>query len=91
MSLPELGALIRRHPRVLLTGKAAPAVHEALRESGTSSGPGELIVDRGERSTDPGALLELGKLELTRSGPPAEEPQPLYLRKSDAEISRLGG
>jgi tRNA A37 threonylcarbamoyladenosine modification protein TsaB len=48
------------------------------------------VLDLGCGSTDPISLLELGQRELARFGAPAEEPEPLYLRKSDAEISRGG-
>jgi tRNA threonylcarbamoyladenosine biosynthesis protein TsaB len=55
-----------------------------------ASAPSAPILDLGSGSTDPISLLELGKRELARLGTPTEEPEPLYLRKSDAEISRGG-
>jgi tRNA threonylcarbamoyladenosine biosynthesis protein TsaB len=54
---------------------------------------GGTILDLASASSDPVSLLEIGKGELARRAAapgdaPLEEPQPLYLRKSDAEISR---
>jgi tRNA threonylcarbamoyladenosine biosynthesis protein TsaB len=49
-----------------------------------------LSVDRGDLTTEPAALLELAWERYRAEGPPAQDPQPLYLRKSDAEISRFG-
>jgi len=91
LTLEELAAVVRSQPKVLLTGGAATQVYDALRGDEGHPAPRELVLDRGLISTDPIALLELGKLQLASGGVPAVEPQPLYLRKSDAEINRYGG
>ncbi|MBN1835098.1 MAG: tRNA (adenosine(37)-N6)-threonylcarbamoyltransferase complex dimerization subunit type 1 TsaB [Spirochaetales bacterium] len=91
MTLEELADRVDGLPKLLLTGHAAAGLHQALRGAPrTGGGARELLLDCGFASTDPAGLLELGKLELARGGPPTEEPQPLYLRKSDAEIGRSG-
>jgi tRNA threonylcarbamoyladenosine biosynthesis protein TsaB len=118
LSLEELAALLRPHPRALLTGRGAAALFERVaaeapqgaepdpkpaRRAGPPGpsqpgpseplpwqDPGGIILDLGSASTDPISLLELGVARWETSGGSmaAEDPQPLYLRKSDAEISR---
>ena len=90
LPLEELTAAVQTHPRVFLTGRGADALHRSLVAGAHRPGL-EPILDRGGGSTDPVSLLELGLLQLAREGAPAGEPQPLYLRKSDAELSRPGG
>ena len=47
-----------------------------------------LVVDASGQSTDPAGLLASG---VARLGEPETEPVPLYLRKSEAEITFFGG
>ena len=91
LTLEQAATLLRSHSKVLLTGQGAAAVYQTLGEDGGRPDSRQVLLDRGPGSTDPGALLELGKLQLAARGAPKAEPQPLYLRKSDAEITRSSG
>jgi tRNA threonylcarbamoyladenosine biosynthesis protein TsaB len=82
LSLESLIERLDELRSVLLTGPAAETLCQRLPASASP------IVDLGGPSTDPVSLLELGKKKLSRLGVPQEDPEPLYLRKSDAEINR---
>jgi tRNA threonylcarbamoyladenosine biosynthesis protein TsaB len=77
--------LIKRRP-ILITGAAAGELYELLLAEGAGAGT-ELIVDDSGQSTDPEGLLACG-LEKLRE--PEIEPVPLYLRRSEAEITFFG-
>ena len=61
-------------------------LYELMPRQGADAGP-ELVVDASGQSTDPAGLLSCG---LAKPEGPESEPVPLYLRKSEAEITFFG-
>jgi tRNA threonylcarbamoyladenosine biosynthesis protein TsaB len=79
-TLPDLSSALKTRRPILITGAAAGELYELMLSDGAEAGP-ELVVDASGQSTDPaGKLAE-----------PEAEPVPLYLRKSEAEITFFGG
>ncbi|MDR1787737.1 MAG: tRNA (adenosine(37)-N6)-threonylcarbamoyltransferase complex dimerization subunit type 1 TsaB [Treponema sp.] len=89
----ELAALCAEHcaPRspfpLILSGTGAPLLAPLLaeclpREAAPAPGPQCRLCAKGWAEE----LLALAEEAFAREGPPAEEPKPLYLRKSDAEL-----
>jgi tRNA threonylcarbamoyladenosine biosynthesis protein TsaB len=74
---------------LLITGGEAAALHALLRRRIPRA---RLILDASGSPTDPLGLLDSGLERYLKEGAPAAEPEPLYLRRSEAEIkaSRRG-
>jgi tRNA threonylcarbamoyladenosine biosynthesis protein TsaB len=87
ITLPDLSSALETRRPILITGAAAVELYELMLSSGGKAGP-ELVVDASGQSTDPAGLLACGTARL---GEPETEPVPLYLRKSEAEITFFGG
>jgi tRNA threonylcarbamoyladenosine biosynthesis protein TsaB len=85
-TLPDLCAALETRRPLLLTGAAARELYELMLSEGADAGP-ELVLDASGQPTDPAGLLACG---LTRLGDAETEPVPLYLRKSEAEITFFG-
>jgi len=85
-TLPDLCAALEARRPLLLTGAAARELYELMLAAGAAPGP-ELVFDASGQPTDPAGLLDCG---LTRLGEARNEPVPLYLRKSEAEITFFG-
>jgi tRNA threonylcarbamoyladenosine biosynthesis protein TsaB len=83
-TLRDLGTALKNSGPILITGAAAQDLYDLMLAEG--AGP-ELAVDASEQSTDPEGLLACGMAKL---GEPESEPVPLYLRKSEAEITLFG-
>jgi tRNA threonylcarbamoyladenosine biosynthesis protein TsaB len=85
-TLQDLCETLRgKHP-LLITGAAAVELYELLLAGGEEAGP-NLVVDASGQSCDPAGLLACG---VAMQGEPGSEPLPLYLRKSEAEITFFG-
>jgi tRNA threonylcarbamoyladenosine biosynthesis protein TsaB len=84
-TLPDLGTALADRGPVIIAGAAAQDLYELMR--GQGAGP-EPVVDSSGQSTDPEGLLACGVGKL---GEPDSEPVPLYLRRSEAEITLFGG
>lgn len=69
---------------ILLTGAAASDLYALLLPE---QGAEKLVLDASGQSSDPAGLLECGVAKLEE---PPTEPVPLYLRKSEAEITFFG-
>ena len=85
-TLPDLSAALETRRPLLLTGAAARELYELMLADGADAGP-ELVLDDSGQPTDPAGLLACG---ITRMGEAEAEPVPLYLRKSEAEITFFG-
>jgi tRNA threonylcarbamoyladenosine biosynthesis protein TsaB len=85
--LEELAARLAEHPRLALAGSGAERLYERL---AALRGPDGLLLDASPVPADPVGLLEMG-LERFRLHGPTPDPLPLYLRGSQAEISRQAG
>jgi tRNA threonylcarbamoyladenosine biosynthesis protein TsaB len=85
-SLPDLCTALKNTRPILITGAAAGELYELMLAEGGQADP-DLIVDASGQSTDPIGLLACGMEKL---GEPESEPLPLYLRKSEAEITFFG-
>jgi tRNA threonylcarbamoyladenosine biosynthesis protein TsaB len=85
--LEELAGLLDPHRELLLTGSGAGALHRLLAPGRSAQA---VVLDAGAFGCEPVGLLERG-LELFGSEGASAELQPLYLRKSEAEIKRDGG
>jgi tRNA threonylcarbamoyladenosine biosynthesis protein TsaB len=69
---------------LLLTGAAAAQVQARLEARGSKGLP---VLDAAGAGTDPQGLLECGLQAYGRKGgPPQQDPLPLYLRRSEAEL-----
>ena len=90
-TLPDLCALLETRRPLLITGAAAAELYELIPGAGAAGQKGrrrpEIVVDDSLQPSDPAGLLACG---LQRLEEPAAEPQPLYLRKSEAEITFFG-
>jgi tRNA threonylcarbamoyladenosine biosynthesis protein TsaB len=86
-TLPDLSSALKTRRPILITGAAAGELYELMLSDGAEAGP-ELVVDASGQSTDPAGLLACGTAKLEE---PEAEPVPLYLRKSEAEITFFGG
>jgi len=86
-TLPDLCSALKTRRPILITGAAACELYELMLSEGSDAGP-ELVVDASGQSTDPAGLLACGDAKLKE---PETEPVPLYLRKSEAEITFFGG
>jgi tRNA threonylcarbamoyladenosine biosynthesis protein TsaB len=86
-TLPDLSSALKTRRPILITGAAAGELYELMLSDGGQAGP-ELVVDASGQSTDPAGLLACGAAKLEE---PEAEPVPLYLRKSEAEITFFGG
>ena len=85
--LPELAASLGGGAPLMLTGEAACALYEMYTES--AGGPKDRIfVDESGLSADIAGLAACG---MAREGGEEADPEPLYLRKSEAEITFFGG
>ncbi len=90
-SIPDLAASLEPFPDLLLTGGSAGALFHELGGSRCST---RMVVDASGQNADPVGLLDCGVVALERykeRGERPQEPAPLYLRKSEAEISFSGG
>ncbi|UCF96423.1 MAG: tRNA (adenosine(37)-N6)-threonylcarbamoyltransferase complex dimerization subunit type 1 TsaB [Spirochaetaceae bacterium] len=85
-TLSDLCSALSSHRPVLITGAAACDLYELMADKDKAAA-GELIVDASGESCNPVGLLACGEANL---GEPETEPVPLYLRKSDAEITFFG-
>ena len=85
-TLPDLCEALRTKRPLLITGAAAGELYELMLAEGGKADP-DLVVDASGQSTDPAGLLSCGMAKL---GEPESEPLPLYLRKSEAEITFFG-
>jgi tRNA threonylcarbamoyladenosine biosynthesis protein TsaB len=88
-TVPELSAaLLRQRTRgpALITGRGACELYERLLSEDSECGR-ELFVDASAQACDPQGLLACGAARL---GEADGEPVPLYLRKSEAEITFFG-
>ena len=85
-TLPDLSSALQEQRQLLITGAAAVELYELMPRQGADAGP-ELVVDASGQSTDPAGLLACG---LAKPEGPESEPVPLYLRKSEAEITFFG-
>jgi len=85
-TLPDLCSALEARRPILITGAAAVELYELMLREGASAGP-ELVVDASGQSTDPAGLLARGTAKI---GEPESDPLPLYLRKSEAEITFFG-
>jgi tRNA threonylcarbamoyladenosine biosynthesis protein TsaB len=81
-TLTDLCSALKTKLPILITGAAAGELYELM-----GAGGPERIVDASGQSTDPTGLLACG---LEKLGEPESEPFPLYLRKSEAEITFFG-
>lgn len=86
-TLPDLYEALRKKRPLLITGAAAGELYELILAEGGKA-DSDLVVDASAQSTDPAGLLSCG---IDRLGEPESEPLPLYLRKSEAEITFFGG
>jgi tRNA threonylcarbamoyladenosine biosynthesis protein TsaB len=84
-TLPDLCTALTGGGPIMITGAAAQDLYEQLH--GRGKGP-EPLVDASGQSTDPEGLLACG---MGRLADPVGEPVPLYLRRSEAEITLFGG
>jgi tRNA threonylcarbamoyladenosine biosynthesis protein TsaB len=85
-TLQDLCAALNKHRPLLITGAAAGELYELMLAEGARAAP-EPVVDASGQSCDPEGLLACG---VARLGEPEVEPVPLYLRKSEAEITFFG-
>jgi tRNA threonylcarbamoyladenosine biosynthesis protein TsaB len=85
-TLPDLSLRLKIERPTLITGAAAYDLYGLILADGSDAGS-DLVVDASEQSSDPAGLLARG---LERMGEPETEPVPLYLRKSEAEITFFG-
>jgi tRNA threonylcarbamoyladenosine biosynthesis protein TsaB len=86
LPLEALAERIRAFDRLLLAGPQAGHLGEALKRVHPAAG---VAVERAIQMTDPAALLELGRRRFQEDPSGAAGPvQPLYLRRSEAEIHR---
>jgi|GEM_PF-560012 len=85
-TLSDLSSALMTQRPLLITAAAAVELYELMLRQGADAGP-ELVVDASGQSTDPVGLLACG---LARPETADGEPVPLYLRKSEAEITRFG-
>ena len=85
--LPDLCEALQTKRPLLITGAAAGQLYELMIAEGGKAAP-DLVIDASGQSTDPAGLLDWGMAKL---GEPESEPRPLYLRKSEAEITFFGG
>jgi tRNA threonylcarbamoyladenosine biosynthesis protein TsaB len=85
-TLPDLCTALKKTRPILITGAAAGQLYE-LMLSKREEADADLVVDASGQSSDPAGLLACG---LTKLGEPEREPLPLYLRKSEAEITFFG-
>jgi tRNA threonylcarbamoyladenosine biosynthesis protein TsaB len=85
-TLADLAAALHHRPQppMLLTGAAATDLYALLLPG---QGAEKLVLDDSGQSSDPAGLLECGVAKLEE---PLTEPVPLYLRKSEAEITFFG-
>ena len=86
-TLPDLCEALRNKRPLIITGAAAGELYELILAEGGKA-DSDLVVDASGQSTDPAGLLACG---IDRLGEPESEPLPLYLRKSEAEITFFGG
>ncbi len=85
-SIPDLAADLEPFPDLLLTGGSAAALYHEL---GGRRSSARVVIDASGQSTDPAGLLDRGVAAFERyreRGEPPQDPAPLYLRKSEAEI-----
>ena len=82
----DLASALQARGPFVLTGGAARELYDLMPSGGASTGL-DLVVDASGQTTDPAGLLDCG---LARLEDPESEPVPLYLRKSEAEITRFG-
>ncbi len=90
LALPDLAEVLDSYPSLLITGAAAENLYTKLLEKRP---PEQLVLDSSLCSSDPQGLLECGLASfeaLKERGEQPEEPLPLYLRKSEAEIKFFG-
>jgi tRNA threonylcarbamoyladenosine biosynthesis protein TsaB len=85
-TLSDLSSALLTQRPLLITAAAAVELYELMLRQGADAGP-ELVVDASGQSTDPAGLLACG---LARPETVDSEPVPLYLRKSEAEITFFG-
>jgi tRNA threonylcarbamoyladenosine biosynthesis protein TsaB len=85
--MEKLAWLLAPYPELLLTGSGAEALARLLAPGRSAQA---VVLDAGGFACEPVGLLERG-LELFRTEGASSELQPLYLRKSEAEIKRGGG
>jgi len=85
-TLADLAVALPRRSQapMLLTGAAASDLYALLLPD---PGAEKLVLDASGQSSDPAGLLECG---MAKIGEPPTEPIPLYLRKSEAEITLFG-
>jgi tRNA threonylcarbamoyladenosine biosynthesis protein TsaB len=85
-TLPDLCTALNKRRPLVITGAAAGQLYELMLAEGAEAAPGQ-VVDGSGQSCDPAGLLACGVAKL---GEPEVEPVPLYLRRSEAEITFFG-
>jgi len=78
---------LQEFDNLLLTGSEAEVLARIIAEEQSREG---VTLDKGLPFTDPESLLEIGKELFDRKGNIQYNLEPLYLRKSEAEIKLYG-
>jgi tRNA threonylcarbamoyladenosine biosynthesis protein TsaB len=90
ITLEELCSTVQERRPLLVTGAGAGDLYDLLATATAAEAaeaPEAVIVDDSGQSCDPEGLLACGQAKLSE---PEAEPLPLYLRKSEAEITFFG-
>ena len=85
--MAKLSLDLKEFDNLLLTGSEAEVLAQIIAEEQSREG---IILDRGLPFTDPESLLEIGKELFDQKGNIQYNLEPLYLRKSEAEIKLYG-
>ena len=85
--LTRLALDLQEFDNLLLTGSEAEVLARIIAEEQSREG---VTLDKGLPFTDPESLLEIGKELFDRKGNIQYNLEPLYLRKSEAEIKLYG-
>jgi len=85
--MAELALDLKKFDNLLLTGSEAEVFARIMAQEQSGEG---ITLDRGLPFTDPESLLEIGEELFERKGNIQYNLEPLYLRKSEAEIKLYG-
>ena len=85
--LTRLATDLKKFDNLLLTGSEAESLGQIITKEKSRA---EVTLDRGLPFTDPESLLKIGEELFKRHGENSENLEPLYLRKSEAEIKLYG-
>jgi tRNA threonylcarbamoyladenosine biosynthesis protein TsaB len=85
--MARLALDLKEFGNLLLTGSEAEVLARIIAEEQSREG---ITLDRGLPFTDPESLLEIGKELFNRKGNIQYNLEPLYLKKSEAEIKLYG-